>query len=79
MEVEEGFQIHIQSQQSWQLMTYGQGCYPARAEHHESDRLVSLLQFPGIAASMACIICTVYRATLLKIVNHDHPLPIPKD
>ena len=25
------------------------------------------------------ILCTVYRATLLKIINHDHLLTIPKD
>ena len=30
---EEGFQIHIQSQQSWQLVTCGQGRCPARAEY----------------------------------------------
>ena len=27
----------------------------------------------------ACIICTIYRSTLFKIINHDHPLTIPKD
>ena len=26
-----------------------------------------------------CIICTVYRATFLKIINHDYSLIIPKD
>ena len=25
-----------------------------------------------------CIICTVYPATLLKIINHDHPFDYPK-
>ena len=49
---EEGFQIHIQSQQSWQLVTCGQGRCPARAEHSESVFLASFLQFPGIAASI---------------------------
>ena len=39
---DEGFQIHIQLQQSWQLVTCGQ----------ESVFLTSFLQFPGVAASM---------------------------
>ena len=29
--------------------------------------------------SSFCIICTVYRATFLKIINHDYSLIIPKD
>ena len=33
---EEGFQIHIQTQQPWQLVTCGQGRCPAKAEHRES-------------------------------------------
>ena len=40
---EEGFQIQIQSQQSEQLVTCGQGRCPARAEHRESVFLVSFL------------------------------------
>ena len=48
---EEGFQIHIQSQQSWQPVTCGQERCPARAENHESVFLASFLQFPGVAAS----------------------------
>ena len=36
------------------------------------DYLALPSQFP-------CIICIVYCATLLKIINHDHPLTIPKD
>ena len=54
---EEGFQIHIQSQQSWQLVTCGQGRCPARAEHCESVVIASFLQFSGLAASIAFIIC----------------------
>ena len=42
MEDEEGFQINIQSQQSWQLVTCGQRCCPARAEHRESVLLASI-------------------------------------
>ena len=44
---EEGFQIHIQSQQSWQLVTCWQGRSPARAEHRKSVFLASFLRFPG--------------------------------
>ena len=47
---EEGFQIHIQLQQSWQLVKCGQGHCPARAEHHESVFLAFFLGFPGVAA-----------------------------
>ena len=59
---EEGFQIHIQSQQSWQLVKSGQGRSPARAEHCESVFLTSILRFPGVAASirlhnMHCLSC----------------------
>ena len=43
---EERFQIHIQSQQSWQLVTCGQGRCPARAEQRQ------FLRFHGIAASI---------------------------
>ena len=46
----ERFQIRIQSQQSWQLVTCGQGRCPARAEHRES--VFPFLRFPGIAASI---------------------------
>ena len=35
--------------------------------------------FLGYRPQFACIICTVYRATLLKIINHDHPMTILKD
>ena len=48
---EEGFQIHIQSQQSLQLVTCGQGRCPARAEHRESVFLASFFWFPGVATS----------------------------
>ena len=58
-------------------MTCGQGRCPARAERRESVFLASFLWFPGVAA-FACIICTIYHATLLKIINHDHPLNIQK-
>ena len=51
MRDEEGFEIHIQSQQSWQLVTCGQGRCPARAEHCESVLLTSFLRFLGVAAS----------------------------
>ena len=47
----EGFQIHIQSQQSWQLVTCGQVRCPAKAEHHKSVFIAPFLQFPGVAAS----------------------------
>ena len=40
---EERFQTNIQSEQSWQLVTCGQGCCPVRAEHPH------LLRFPGVA------------------------------
>ena len=36
MGFEEGFQIQIQSQESWQLVTCGQGRCSARAEHRDS-------------------------------------------
>ena len=49
---EEGFQIHIQSKQSWQLVTCGQGRCPARAERREPVFLVSFFRFPGVAASI---------------------------
>ena len=45
---EEGFQIHIQSQQSWQLETCGQGRCPARAEYPRVS-FSSFLRFPGVA------------------------------
>ena len=35
--------------------------------------------FQAYPPQYARIICTVYSATLLKIINHDHPLTIPKD
>ena len=59
---EEGFQIHIQSQQLWQLVTCGQGHCPVRAEHLQSVFLASFFQFLGIAASiclhnMHCLLC----------------------
>ena len=50
--IEEGFQIHIQSQQSWQLVMCGQGHCPARIEHRESVFLANFLWFPGVAASI---------------------------
>ena len=56
---EEGFQIHIQSQQSWQLVACGQGRCPARAEHRESVFLASFLRFPGEAASIC--MCNMHR------------------
>ena len=58
----EGFQIKIQSKQSWQ-----------------SVFLAFFLRFRGVAASICPLICTFYRATLLKIINHDNTLTIPKD
>ena len=59
---EEEFEIHIQSQQSWQLLTCGQRRFPARAEHRESAFLASFLRFPGVAVSirlhnMHCLSC----------------------
>ena len=53
--------------------------YFARAEHRKSDVLASFLRFPGILAQFARIMCSLYRANLLKIINHDHHLIIPKD
>ena len=47
---EERFQIHIQSQQSLQLVTCGQGSCPVRAEHNESVFLDSFLRLPGLGA-----------------------------
>ena len=38
---EKGFQIHIQSHQSWQLVTCRQGRCPARADQHGSVFLAS--------------------------------------
>ena len=61
---EEGFQIHIQTQQLWQLVTCGQGRCPARAEHRESDFLASFLRFPAIR---------------LHNMHRDRPLTVPKD
>ena len=49
---EEGFQIHIQSQQSWQLVTCGQGRCSARTEHRETVFLASFLRFPGVTTSI---------------------------
>ena len=56
---EEEFQIHIQSQQSWQLMTCGQGRCPAGVS---LPCLSLFLQFSGVAASnrlnnMHCVSC----------------------
>ena len=79
MRDEEGFQINIQSQQSWQLVTCGQGRCPANAQHHKSVFLGSFLLFLGLAASIRLHNIHRYRAALLKIINHDHPLTIPKD
>ena len=79
MRVEEGFQIHIQSQQSWQLVMCGQGRCPVRAEHSESVFLASFLRFSGVATSDCMHYMHFYHATLLKIINHDLPLTIPKD
>ena len=76
---EKGIQIIIQSKQSWQLVMCEDGRCPARAEHCKSVFLASSLRFPGVATSIACIICTVYCVILLKIINHDHHLTIPKD
>ena len=50
---EEGFQIHIQLQQSCQLVQCGQGV--VLQEHGESIFLASFLQFPGILAHFARI------------------------
>ena len=47
---DEGFQIHIQSQQSWQLVPCGQGRCPPRAEYRKSALLASFLRFSGVAA-----------------------------
>ena len=71
---EEGFQIHIQSQQSCQLVTCEQGRCPARAEHRKSVVLPSFLRFPGVATSIR--LCNMHRLScdLLKKINHDHPL-----
>ena len=49
---EEIFQIHIQSQQTWQLVTCVQGHCPARAEHRKSVNLAPFSRFPGVAASI---------------------------
>ena len=49
---EEGFEIHIQSQQSWQLVTCRQGHCPARTEYPASVFLTSFLRFPGVVASI---------------------------
>ena len=48
---EEAFQIHVQSQQSWQLVKCGQGHCPARAEHRESAFLASFLRFTGVTVA----------------------------
>ena len=56
---DEGFQIHIQSQQSWQLATFGQGRCPAKAEHCKSVFFTSFLRFPGVAASIC--LHSIYR------------------
>ena len=45
MEDEEGFQIHIQSQKSWQLVTCGQWRCPAKSEHHKSGFLPLFSEF----------------------------------
>ena len=50
MKDEERFQINIQSQHAWQLVTCGQGRCPARAEHRESVFFISSLQFPGVTS-----------------------------
>ena len=46
-----GLQIHIQSQQSLQLVTCRQERCPARAEHRKSVFHATFLRFPGVAAS----------------------------
>ena len=60
---EEGFQIHILSQQSWQLVTSGQGHCSARTEHCESVFLASFLRFPGVTTS-------------IRLHNMHHLLPL---
>ena len=60
----EGFKIHIQSKQSWQLVTCRQGPCPEKAGHWESVFLASFLWFPGVTASiplynMHCLSCNL--------------------
>ena len=79
---EAGFQIHIQSRQSWQLVTVTcwQGRCPARAEHCESVFRSSFLRFTDVAASIC--LHNVHRLMCdLDQDNHDHPSTscIPKD
>ena len=57
---EERFRIQIQSQQSWQLVTCGQGCCSARAERRESVFLASFMRLPGVAASHCLHTCNMH-------------------
>ena len=74
----EGFQNHIQSQQSWQLVTFGQVRCPAKAEHSEPVFLGSCLRFPGAAALIRMHNMHRLSCDLAQVINHDHPLTIPK-
>ena len=69
----------ISNQQSWQLVTCGQGSCPAKAEHRKSVSSRLSCNVLAYLPRFACIISTIYHATWLKIINHDHPLTIPKD
>ena len=51
---EEGFQIHIWSQQSWQLVTFVQGRCPARAEQNAASQFflpLSVVSWPDHPSS----------------------------
>ena len=73
------FQIHIQSQQSWQLVTCGQRRCPARAEHLESGFLASFLRFPGVATSISLHNIHSLSCDIAKDNQPWSPLAIPND
>ena len=50
-------------------------------EQNTSSQFSSPLScyFLGQAPQFCCIICTIYRMTLLKIISHDYSLTFPKN
>ena len=76
---EKGFQIHIQSQQSWQLLSCGQECCSARAKHRELVFLASFLRFSGVAASVRLHIMHRLLCDLANGNQSCSPLIFPKD
>jgi hypothetical protein len=72
----EEFQSRSQLQQPSQLLMCELAHFRAGAERLESVCPSFYARFRDV--SIRLIVRTVYGKTLLKIVNHDYPLTIPK-